>query len=352
MFRYNNTVILQFDSELTGNSGAERLVTVRHTATQIKATLYEDLAGTIEIDNPVTSDNLGNYTFVVDSGLYDVIVNEGLIGEYTIKEILIPSNTISLINEPKTLTSGQVDLEFLVVSSNATFYVCGQNADDGRMCAPGDYEIISPTEIRLANSFPEGTIIYGVQNDLEGVVTAGVITWNSRDGNVLPADADYEASQVTFSSSEGLSSNRVGAAIDEVKSITDDNASSISNNADNILDNTEEIAIAKLNDAIYNKQTGTAYTLIPSDRGKTVSMNNAAANVITIDTNANQAILVDAVILLRQLGAGATTITAVAGVSLNGVDGGSVTLDGAYDTASIDQQDVDDWVYVGSGEVA
>lgn len=223
MFRYNNTVILQFDSDLTGNSGAGRLITVRDTSTQAKVTLYEDLAGTVEIANPVTSGNLGNYTFVVEGGLYDIIVNEGLVSEYKIKEVLIPTSSTTMINESKTALSGETVLEFPVVGPNATFYICGPNADDGRMCKNTDYTIISDTEIKLTNSLPEGTVIYGVKNDLEGAITAGVTTFNSRDGNVFPLDGDYDATQVTFTSNKDLTSTRVNTALDELKALTDKN---------------------------------------------------------------------------------------------------------------------------------
>ena len=112
------------------------------------------------------------------------------------------------------------------------------------------------------------------------------------------------------------------------------------------------VAIAKLNDDIKNKQSGTDYTIVPSDRGKSVYMDNAAVNTITIDTNTNQACLVDMVSMLRQAGLGMTSVTVVAGVTLNGVDGGTVALDGQWKSASINQTDIDEWWIEGqSGEV-
>jgi len=44
-------------------------------------------------------------------------------------------------------------------------------------------------------------------------------------------------------------------------------------------------------------------------------MNNAAANTITIPTNATVAFPIGTIILITQLGAGATTIAAAAGVT-------------------------------------
>lgn len=57
-----------------------------------------------------------------------------------------------------------------------------------------------------------------------------------------------------------------------------------------------------------NTQTGTAYTLVESDRGKVVLMSNAAANTLTIPSNASVAFPVGTVIGVLQDGAGQTTI--------------------------------------------
>ena len=63
-------------------------------------------------------------------------------------------------------------------------------------------------------------------------------------------------------------------------------------------------------------QTGTAYTLILADEFIIgVTMNNAAANTLTIPTNASVAFLIGTTILITQLGAGATTIAAAGGVT-------------------------------------
>jgi hypothetical protein len=103
-----------------------------------------------------------------------------------------------------------------------------------------------------------------------------------------------------------------------------------------------------------NDQTGTAYTLQPGDEGKTVWMNNAAANVITIDTDANQitaygsAIEDDAVIMGMQEGVGVTTFTAVAGVTLNGVDAGSVVINAQYSGATLIKRSANTWIITGN----
>ena len=124
-----------------------------------------------------------------------------------------------------------------------------------------------------------------------------------------------------------------------------------SGNYANPVESPQEI-INGFNDDKRNDKTGSSYTIQATDRGKSVSMNNADANVITIELNVNQACVVDMVSLLRQKGLGVTTITAVTGVILNGIDGGSVDLDGQWKSAAINQYATDAWWIEGmSGEV-
>lgn len=115
------------------------------------------------------------------------------------------------------------------------------------------------------------------------------------------------------------------------------------NYANPILSNTS------LNDGIYNKQTGTSYTIQPSDRGKTVKMLNASANTVTIDTNANQGCVDGMVCLLAQDGIGTTTLTAVNGVFINGVSDGSLSFSfsSQYQAVSLEQDGINNWIVRG-----
>lgn len=73
----------------------------------------------------------------------------------------------------------------------------------------------------------------------------------------------------------------------------------------------------------YNPQTGTAYTLQLTDAPAAsanqgiVSMNNAAANVVTVPPHSAQAWATPTVIQIPQLGAGTTSIAAGSGVTVN-----------------------------------
>ncbi len=74
----------------------------------------------------------------------------------------------------------------------------------------------------------------------------------------------------------------------------------------------------------FNVQTGTTYTLVAGDNGKTVTLNNAAAIVLTVPTGLGQGFRCT----LLQVGAGQVTITA-SGTTLNSLSG-NIKIAGQY----------------------
>jgi hypothetical protein len=62
------------------------------------------------------------------------------------------------------------------------------------------------------------------------------------------------------------------------------------------------------------------YTLVIGDRGKFIQMNVASANTLTIPTNASVAFPIGTQLIVRQMGAGQTTITPASGVTIDEVD--------------------------------
>lgn len=69
-------------------------------------------------------------------------------------------------------------------------------------------------------------------------------------------------------------------------------------------------------------------SLVYDDLGGAVLMASASANTFTIPTNGTVPIPIGGYITLIQSGAGETTVSASAGVTLNGVGGGSASLGG------------------------
>ena len=66
-----------------------------------------------------------------------------------------------------------------------------------------------------------------------------------------------------------------------------------------------------------NDQTGTSYTVVLTDAGGTVRMNNASANTVTIPPNSTTILKIGTRIRVTEIGAGTTTIVEGAGVTIN-----------------------------------
>ena len=101
-----------------------------------------------------------------------------------------------------------------------------------------------------------------------------------------------------------------------------------------------------------NAQTGTSYTLVLTDSGKQVTMNNASASTLTIPPNSSVAFAVGVRILVIQLGAGAVTLTAGAGVTVS-TQASSLVM-AQYQVATLVKQATNTWIanLGGSGAAA
>jgi flagellar basal body rod protein FlgF len=66
-----------------------------------------------------------------------------------------------------------------------------------------------------------------------------------------------------------------------------------------------------------NAKTGTAYTLALTDDGRTVTSSNAAAQTVTVPANATVAFPIGTEIAVLQAGAGALSVAAAGGVTIN-----------------------------------
>lgn len=97
-----------------------------------------------------------------------------------------------------------------------------------------------------------------------------------------------------------------------------------------------------------NNQTGTTYTLVLTDAdNKTVWMNNAASNTLTIPLNASVAFATGAKINVMMEGAGFTSITGDTGVTVNGVSAGSGDINNQYQGVTLTKRANDTWIATG-----
>lgn len=96
---------------------------------------------------------------------------------------------------------------------------------------------------------------------------------------------------------------------------------------------------------LTNSQTGLTYTFVLADNGKVVEMNNASANTLTVPTDASVPYAVGSQILVRQVGAGQTTIAAASGVTLRARVG--LKLAGQWAECVLTKRATNEWVVVG-----
>jgi len=155
---------------------------------------------------------------------------------------------------------------------------------------------------------------------------ASVTSVYGRTGAVVADASDYDASQVDNDS--GVTGTFISDALD-----------------------TLDAAILSASDVAAgtdNNQTGTAYTLVLTDAdNKPIWMNNAAANTVTIPTNASVAFDIGTKINIMMEGAGVTTIEGDTGVTVNGTSAGSVVINNQYQGATISKRASDTWIVSG-----
>lgn len=93
--------------------------------------------------------------------------------------------------------------------------------------------------------------------------------------------------------------------------------------------------------------TGASTTALLADDGKLITMSNASANTFTVPPNSSVAFGIGTQLNIMQLGAGATTIVAGSGVTLNS-DGAKLKLNAQYAVATCVKTDTNIWVVVGN----
>ena len=113
-------------------------------------------------------------------------------------------------------------------------------------------------------------------------------------------------------------------------------------NAD--ISTTAAIDQGKIADTTINAQTA-SYTLVLADKNKLVEMGVASANTLTVPPNSSVAFPVGSTLTILQTGAGQCTLTAGAGVTVNGTPG--LKLRTTWSSATLIKRATDTWVALG-----
>jgi urease beta subunit len=100
-----------------------------------------------------------------------------------------------------------------------------------------------------------------------------------------------------------------------------------------------------------NVQTGTAYTLVITDRGKLLEFSNAGSISLTIPTNAAVAFEIGDRVDVLLTSNGSVAIAGASGVTI-AAEGGLTTISSQWTRVTLIKRTTDDWVITGgSGEV-
>ena len=110
---------------------------------------------------------------------------------------------------------------------------------------------------------------------------------------------------------------------------------------------TANIDLSVSSNDIPNDQTGTTYTLVLTDAGKTIWLDNAASTTLTIPTNASVAFPVNTTLIIMQEGAGVVTIDGDTGVTVNNISGGQLDINNQFQGATLVKRSTNEWVVSG-----
>jgi len=98
-----------------------------------------------------------------------------------------------------------------------------------------------------------------------------------------------------------------------------------------------------------NAQTGTTYTLALTDAAKIVTLTNASAITLSINTDANVNFAIGTQILLYQGGAGQVTVAATTPATTSIRSNGSKTkINGQYGVVCVTKIAANEWVLFGN----
>lgn len=94
-----------------------------------------------------------------------------------------------------------------------------------------------------------------------------------------------------------------------------------------------------------NAQTGTTYTLVLTDNGKLVTLDNGSDIAVTVPTNASVAFPIGSQVNIVQKGAGQVTVAGDTGVTVSATNG--LKLRTQWSAATLIKIDTDAWVMLG-----
>jgi hypothetical protein len=213
----------------------------------------------------------------------------------------------------------------------------GKAAEEKILCASRSGNTIAVYDDGITNGRgADDTSItsHGVNAEIEHIFTA--------------TDADEANAHVNATTGvHGISGSVVGTT--GAQTLTNKTISGSSNTLSNIAQasvTSLTTDLAAKADLSLTSSTKTAnYTLVLGDAGESIEMNVASANTLTVPLNSSVAFPLGTTILIIQVGAGQTTVTPTAGVTINSTPG--LKLRTQWSVATLIKRGTDAWVVAG-----
>jgi len=284
------------------------------------------IAADTAVSNGVTT-AFGSADTTVSNGLTtafgaaDTVVSNGLVAAYGAADTVVSNGLVTAYGAADTVVSNAFVSADTVVSNGVT--TAFGNADtavsNGLTTAYGVADTAVSNGVTTAFGAADTVVSNGLvtaYGAADTVVSNGLVTaYGAADTVVSNAFVSADAAKV--------STNHTGNV-----SITG-----------TVTINSDEYGTSYIG---QNLQTGTSYTLVLTDKGKIIEMNNASANTLTIPANASVAFPVDTRIDVVQYGAGLTTVE----ITTDTLRGDPVSQ-GQYKGLSLWKRAATEWVVFG-----
>lgn len=195
--------------------------------------------------------------------------------------------------------------------------------------------MIVGSDLQLVHDHIDGTAVHGATGAVVGTTNTQTLT-----NKTLTSPKINDTTSVSATSTELNILDGAAVTTTELNYVSG-TTSSIQNQLD---------TKAPLQPSI-NAQTGTSYTLVLTDNGKFVEMNNSSSNTLTVPPNSSVAFSVGTQISIVQTGSGTTTITPGSGVTVNyysSTSSATRTLRAQWAAATLIKRATDTWVLIGN----
>jgi len=177
------------------------------------------------------------------------------------------------------------------------------------------------------------------------IVDSGTVTWSEASGNLSATATGFDAAGSAAAVQSNLDDHEADTS--NPHSTTAAQVSAVPTSGGTISGDLTVSGSARIASVEVNSQTGTWYSLVLSDAGKVISLNNSSAITVTIPTNASVAFDVGATVSLVQLGAGTVTVVGDSGVTLLSLDS-ATDISGQYGFASLLKIGTNIWALSGA----